>query len=226
MKTRAITPLLIIGCFLMLAVGGYVLWSSDRSKPEILMEEQDISYDEGQDISKLLEGVTAEDKQDGDLTDQVFVLQLVKLQDEKQAMVTYGVQDSSHNVATARRIIQYTGDGNLGSMNTGSNDGMSSTDDNSDSDPGNQDYNNPQAPVITLEEQERTIAVGGSFNPSSIISEATDDIDSRSELFRHIHLDGTYDVNREGSYPLTIYVTDTNGNKSNVEEFTLIIKKQ
>lgn len=56
----------------------------------------------------LLTGVTAKDKQDGDLTGQVMVSGVSKLITDNTAKVTYLVFDSDDNMGSLTRFIRYT----------------------------------------------------------------------------------------------------------------------
>lgn len=60
------------------------------------------------DESVLLEGISATDKQDGNLTGKVRIAGISKLIKENTAKVTYVVFDSDHNMAKLTRYINYT----------------------------------------------------------------------------------------------------------------------
>ena len=57
---------------------------------------------------KLMEGISASDPQDGDLTDQVMVAAVSQLITDDTARVTYLVFDSHDNMAQYQRMIRYT----------------------------------------------------------------------------------------------------------------------
>lgn len=59
------------------------------------------------DRSVLLQGVTAKDRQDGDLTGRIFISGISKMVNHT-ARVTYLVFDSDQNVSTLERTIRYT----------------------------------------------------------------------------------------------------------------------
>ena len=54
----------------------------------------------------MLTGVTATDKEDGDLTKDIFVEKVVPISENK-AIVYYGVLDKSQNVGTATKEVEY-----------------------------------------------------------------------------------------------------------------------
>ena len=56
----------------------------------------------------LLRGITAQDPQDGNLTDRIIISGVSKLLDGNTAKVTYVVVDSDNNMATLTRQIRYT----------------------------------------------------------------------------------------------------------------------
>lgn len=59
------------------------------------------------DRSILLQGVTARDRQDGDLTDRIFISGISKMVNHT-VRVTYLVFDSDKNVSTLQRTVHYT----------------------------------------------------------------------------------------------------------------------
>ena len=78
-----------------------------RTAPEIKVDRSEkIAYTVGEDYGKLLEGVTAQDDKDGDLTSEVFVEKVVPVS-KKKAVVYYGVTDKANNVGTASREVTY-----------------------------------------------------------------------------------------------------------------------
>ena len=70
MKQRLVMLALAAGCIVLAVAGALVCLGQDRKAPEITVEDTEISYTEGGDYEELLEGVTAEDNIDGDLTDR------------------------------------------------------------------------------------------------------------------------------------------------------------
>lgn len=56
----------------------------------------------------LLRGITAQDPQDGNLTDRIIISGVSKLLEGNTAKVTYVVVDSDNNMATLTRQIRYT----------------------------------------------------------------------------------------------------------------------
>ena len=79
-------------------------------------------------------------------------------------------------------------------------------------------------PAIALTASETTVAVGTAFDPISVVRIAVDDVDNYDVLSRNISVDGQYDTNIPGSYALSYFVTDSNGNVSDPVPFTLIVQ--
>lgn len=107
MNQRVVTGLLAAGCIALAGAGYMTYKNQDRTAPEIKVDQSEkIAYTEGEDYGKLLEGVTAQDDKDGDLTGEVFVEKVVPVSNKK-AVVYYGVTDKAKNVGTASRKVTY-----------------------------------------------------------------------------------------------------------------------
>lgn len=107
MNQRVVTGLLTAGCIALAGAGYMTYKNQDRTAPEIKVDQSEkIAYVEGEDYGKLLEGVTAQDDKDGDLTSEVFVEKVVPVS-KKKAVVYYGVTDKAKNVGTASREVTY-----------------------------------------------------------------------------------------------------------------------
>lgn len=107
MNQRVVTGLLTAGCIALAGAGYMTYKNQDRTAPEIKVDQsKKIAYTEGEDYGKLLEGVTAQDEKDGDLTSEVFVEKVVPVS-KKKAVVYYGVTDKAKNVGTVSREVTY-----------------------------------------------------------------------------------------------------------------------
>ena len=107
MNQRVVTGLLTAGCIALAGAGYMTYKNQDRTAPEIKVDQsKKIAYTEGEDYGKLLEGVTAQDDKDGELTSEVFVEKVVPVS-KKKAVVYYGVTDKAKNVGTASREVTY-----------------------------------------------------------------------------------------------------------------------
>lgn len=103
-----LTALLAVTAVLY-AANGVLERISDRDEGPVIRcpeEVLEISVHDGE--GALLSGVTAEDPQDGDLTDQVIVGGVSQLVGSDTAKVTYLVFDGDDNMASYVRQVRYT----------------------------------------------------------------------------------------------------------------------
>lgn len=82
--------------------------SSDKKGPEISFDSDSVSISVKDDKSVLLNGVSAKDNRDGDVTDSVIVENLSDFADDGSRNVTYAAYDSSDNVTKASRKLVYS----------------------------------------------------------------------------------------------------------------------
>lgn len=248
MKQRLITIVLLLGCVAVGAVGVLTYKKQDRTAPVITVNDKKMSYTAGDPYDQLLEGITATDNKDGDLTDEVFVDRVVPAS-KKKAVVYYGVMDKSNNVGTARKTVTYHGDNNMGSdaediAPADNADAENATQPDQSADQEQKDADKQQAdqqadqpdattddlkangekPAMSLTATSETIARGSNFNATSMVKDVVDDKDDRDTLFRQLHVDGTYDTTKSGTYELTYYVQDSDGNTSDPITFTLTVQ--
>jgi len=110
MKTKTWLPvLLIIAC--LGVFGGY--WALDKMNtdteaPEIRMDAQIPEISVSDPKSALLQGISASDNTDGDVTASVVVESISLLDVEGRLMVGYAAFDSAGNVAKQQREARYT----------------------------------------------------------------------------------------------------------------------
>ena len=211
MKHRGLALVMAAACAVLTVIAAFIYLRQDNTPPEIKIEERDITYTEGEGHDALMEGVSAVDKADGDLSDKVFVSKIV-LTSEDSAIVYYGVMDDSKNIGTARRRVNYKSQAEEGMEGNMSPEQMEPL-----------EPNGPK-PIMALTTDQMTIKAGENFDPLSIVRDAVDDKDDKNTLYQHIHTDGTYDVRTRGSYEIRYYVTDTDGNASDPIIFTLTVE--
>ena len=94
------------------AVFAATLWGDmtrevNRS-PEIAFDAQEITVSVSDDRSVLLQGVTASDPEDGDVTGALVVESITEFQEDGSREVTYAAFDSSGNVSKASRQLRYS----------------------------------------------------------------------------------------------------------------------
>ena len=68
-------------------------------------EETELEYRDGMSDEELLEGVTATDETDGDVSGSL-VVEKVSEAGNRTVIVTYGAKDAANNVAKASRMIE------------------------------------------------------------------------------------------------------------------------
>ncbi len=105
----------LISFIIMLAVFGlYIMnkWMQynryDRSYPEISFAEEVLEVSVKATEEDLLQGVTATDAKDGDITDTLIIESMSNLLENNERIVTYVAFDHDNHVGKAERRIRYT----------------------------------------------------------------------------------------------------------------------
>ena len=81
---RGFVGAILAGICVVLGVAvAYVSSKQDRTDPVITVSEGALTYTEGEGTEGLLTGVTASDKEDGDLTKNIFVEKVVPISENK-----------------------------------------------------------------------------------------------------------------------------------------------
>lgn len=223
MNQRVVTGLLAAGCIALAGAGYMTYKNQDCTAPKIKVDQsKKIAYTEGEDYGKLLEGVTAQDDKDGDLTSEVFVEKVVPVS-KKKAVVYYGVTDKAKNVGTASREVTYQAAEGSDAAEETAQDAAAADEQSTDQQSAALQPNGTR-PAMKLAEEAKTIARGTSFNALNEVTDAVDDKDDRDTLFRGLHIDGNYNVNQAGTYTLQYYVQDSDGNTSDPITFTLTVQ--
>lgn len=86
----------------------FTQFSINDEPPVLTCDSEILEVSVNDDRSALLSGITATDKQDGDLYDQVLITGTSKLISNNTAKITYVVFDSDDNMATLTRSVRYT----------------------------------------------------------------------------------------------------------------------
>lgn len=92
------------------AFAGYIYLvqrDTDRRGPEISFAAQEVTVSVHAPEEALLEGVTAWDERDGNVTADIVVESVSGISAQAQATVTYAAFDRSGNVAKAQRTVHY-----------------------------------------------------------------------------------------------------------------------
>ena len=109
---KGLVAMLFLACAALLAGNVVVYIGEDRNGPEISVPQEEIAYVAGTDTSALLNGVTAQDDRDGDVTDTVTIESIIPNANQTGASVVYVAKDSKNNVTKETRTILYSTDAN------------------------------------------------------------------------------------------------------------------
>lgn len=250
MNEKSVVVFLAALCAVIFGVTFIAVKGRDHTAPVIVMEKKAIYYN-GRDTSTLLDGVTAVDDRDGDVTDSL-IISSVYPSAEGTGIVTYAAKDAANNVTTATRGFFYdgfdpyevTGVNNIKSpdlvgdaqetvegdtQNAEEDGGDGTTEGLSDGgSAGSADYDQLREtnlaagiPFVKLVVYEATIERGSDFNLFRYIEEAIDDVDNISTMLR---VDGSVNTTTAGEYELQIYAVDSDGNRSNTETLKITVE--
>lgn len=107
-KGKKILLLMVVLCCAAFAV--YRVWSgrhTDSEPPKITMAQEELRLSVYDDSAQLLDGVSAEDAHDGDVTASIVVEGVSGIVAEGRFTVTYAAFDAAGNVAKAQRTVFY-----------------------------------------------------------------------------------------------------------------------
>ena len=124
MKEKSLGIIVAILNIILLAVCVVLFLGKDNNAPVITLGECNYVYEEDLPETILLQGITACDEEDGDVTASVVVEKVVTDRAKGYAVITYGACDASGNVAKVTRTlempvltrIQFPGAGEAGSV--------------------------------------------------------------------------------------------------------------
>lgn len=110
MKTKVILFLAVV-LTATAAFVGYRSWDEDRTdavSPEFTVAEEMLELSVHDPESALLQGITAWDNRDGDVTGSILVESAYGITDGNCVTVTYAAFDAAGNVAKVQRSVRYT----------------------------------------------------------------------------------------------------------------------
>lgn len=230
-KGKFVVTILLSGFCIVLGILMIIhLLSRDTVPPEISLETESVQLTEteaaeieSQDYSCLMNGVTAYDNEDGDLSGDVIVYSVNIYGNNSYAVVNYRVLDSNNNMASKQRLaylktpeqiyndlLEEAGSEAAGIINQELNGGDSENKENSG------------RPVIQME-SEVNLQVGESFDLQQHLVSLQDDKDPYETLLQNCRMEGEYNLNAPGVYPLAFYVTDSDGNESDPSVMILTV---
>ncbi len=106
---RRITVILFVVVLLMFV--GFSIkekYTTDMTYPVIELASQTLEMSINDSSGKMLEGVTAHDGKDGDISDKVFVESVSKFVSDGTCIITYAVADADCHIARVTRTLHYT----------------------------------------------------------------------------------------------------------------------
>ena len=281
---KIITGILTIANIILVVLCLVFFLQADRKEPEFEFHETETVYREGMDVAKLLEGITAYDDADGDISNKIVLEKIIENEKEDNVVVYYAVSDKTGNVAKCSRVFPAVllADSQKDNGSDEQNAemlmeaGVSAELDDKEKKVEQPDVEavteieenaevtatptptptasptptatpiptpeqealqeqepvvqppaapavNPAAPVLTLNTTQ--IVVQRGVNPPWVnsISVLKDDKDSYETLFHNIQI-SKFNVNEPGSYPVTLYTEDSDGNRSATASVTVVVK--
>ncbi len=89
----------------LMVIAAVLYLGQDRTAPVISYGPDSLTYEEGMDQALLLEGVTAQDERDGDVTESLMVEKISETSNGN-VIITYVAKDHSDNVGKASRTLR------------------------------------------------------------------------------------------------------------------------
>ena len=240
---KGLVAMLFLACAALLAGNVVVYIGEDRNGPEISVPQEEITYVAGTDTSALLNGVTAQDDRDGDVTDTVTIESIIPNANQTGASVVYVAKDSKNNVTKETRTILYSTDANQAAAQAAAEqvaadqaaaeqaaqgdaagESAQTTDDGAAQNEAAIAALSAESPRFYLTQYSVELERGAELNELSYVQDITDDEDSREELYQGIRISGEVDTNTPGEYTLEYHVVDSDGNNSNAAQLRVTVK--
>ncbi|MGI6006242.1 MAG: immunoglobulin-like domain-containing protein [Ruminococcus sp.] len=240
---KILLPVSLLVLVFLAAAAGWLLLTRDREGPEIVFDESGaVTYHSGMTNEELLQGVTAEDYRDGDVTDSLMVESVRTSEENDRVTVTYVAVDKSKNITRASRELPGTGETQEEAEQPANDAATGESEETAEvpEEPAAEEQQDPEAAAVAereekiealspdaprfyLKQHQVSLTVGESFSALDWVEEIMDDRDDRSSLFRNIQIDGSVDTSLAGTYELTYYAVDSDGNRSNEEVMTVTV---
>ena len=252
MKKKGLFILLGLICIAVVGGSGALFITRDKTGPKIIVsEDREIAYGTDSDKTVLLDGVTAIDEKDGDVSDSLRV-ESVQNNEDGSLEVTYSAVDDSNNVTKltckVETLNQKNSDEDAQEETTEASEENqeenqeNTQQDEEDIEAQNQEEANQEevddsnsdtdaaiaalpegSPQLRLSTHQVDLQVGASFQYVDYIERSSDDKDETNELYRKIYLTGEVNTSQAGNYEISYYVTDSDKNQSNIEKLTVTV---
>lgn len=109
MKIIKVTTILVfIASAVFYIAGRHSSIQSDMTPPVITADSETLEVEAGSDESELLQGLTAADDRDGDLTSEILIGNVSDFTEKGTCNVQYLVFDTSNNVGRYERTVHFT----------------------------------------------------------------------------------------------------------------------
>lgn len=238
---KGFLAILVLAAIGLTGLFGFIYVTEDRQGPEIIVPDAEVTYVEGEDTTKLLEGVTAKDNRDGDVTASVCVEKVQFDEESETGYVIYAAKDSNNNISKAKRFINVE-------VNKDSEEPEKETAEETAKDEAAEETKEeetvqepeespgeaaneaaiealaPEAPRFYLTEYEVTVEAGSEFYGLDYVSTIEDDVDSIDTLSLRIQIVGEVNTAVPGTYELEYYVIDSDQNMSNRAVLTVTVE--
>lgn len=252
MKKKGLFILLGLICIAVVGGSGALFITRDKTGPKIIVsEDREIAYGTDSDKAVLLDGVTAIDEKDGDVSDSLRV-ESVQNNEDGSLEVTYSAVDDSNNVTKltckVETLNQKNSDEDAQEETTeASEENQEENQENTQQDEEDKEAQNQEeanqeevddsnsdtdaaiaalpegSPQLRLSTHQVDLQVGASFQYVDYIESISDDKDETNELYRKIYLTGEVNTSQAGNYEISYYVTDSDKNQSNIEKLTVTV---
>lgn len=235
---KLLIPGVIVLTAALAAGAAWCVVKEDREGPEITIDESvEITWNPDMEKAELLEGVSAKDAKEGDVTDSL-VVESVKTDTKNpgQVIVTYVAKDSSSNVTKKNRNVP-SGDAAPEAKEENAEEEIivsaTPTPTEAPETPEEKAVREREekikelpedSPRFYLKEHFVTIKAGESFDRLSWIEDITDTKDAKEYLCRYVAISGDLNVWAPGTYELKYHATDSDGNLSNEEILTVTVE--
>lgn len=222
--------LIVIVCLLVLP--------GDHNAPVISFSSDEVIYDSEMDEEGLLNGVTAEDESDGDVSDSLKIADIKMSADGKSVTIVYIARDSSNNIAQNSRELSVeekeksepTPTPAPTEYHVATPTVTPTPTPTPDANEVNRQENetaiaglSAEAPKIYLSQYAVTVQIGSEFDALSYVEDIIDDVDARDDLYLEIQIDGAVDTATAGVYELHYFVIDSSGNYSNEAHMSVTV---
>lgn len=214
--------MLITVCIVLFAL-------SDRESPVITIDEEYLKTCDLNDEAAVLEAVTAVDNETEQV--KVMVVDIVSLENQS-FKIDFAARDDAGNNATASVIVENATvlEEDMYLETEASTEANTTTESEAAQKVTTEEATtelvtvSPDSPVVRLTADKVSMNVGDTFNYKDYIDSITDDKDEELDLYRRIRVEGYYDTDIVGDYPVDYFVTDSDGNRSNVATIVLKVR--